>query len=142
MHKCNTDSSSSGGPIMNALNNKVIGIHRGYFKKYNYNYGTLLKYPLIELSKKNELRYEAFSKNKKGEIKIFIVDSKNGYQIIYLPSLSITVKELKNLIETKYFRKEFELVYNGFILEDEEKLDYYDIQENATIIILGIFVAG
>ena len=142
MHKCNTDSGSSGGPIMNALNNKVIGIHRGYFKKYNYNYGTLLKYPLIELSKKNELRYEAFSKNKKGEIKIFIVDSKNGYQIIYLPSLSITVKELKNLIETKYFTKEFQLVYNGCILEDEEKLDYYDIQENATIIIVGIFAAG
>ena len=127
---------------MNALNNKVIGIHRGYFKKYNYNYGTLLKYPLIELSKKNEIRYEAFSKNKKGEIKIFIADPKNRCQIIYLPSLSITVKELKNLIETKYFIKEFELGYDGCRLKDEKKLDYYDIQENATIIIFKEFVGG
>ena len=47
IHVCSTDCGSSGSPILNLKNNKVIGIHKGspdYTK--NFNYGTLLKYPL------------------------------------------------------------------------------------------------
>ena len=32
-HKCNTLSGSSGGPILNLLTNKVIGIHKGFIQK-------------------------------------------------------------------------------------------------------------
>ena len=32
-HKCNTENGSSGGPILNFMNNKVIGIHKGCIKK-------------------------------------------------------------------------------------------------------------
>ena len=36
-HKCNTDYGSSGGPILNAINNKVIGIHKGCIKRFGNN---------------------------------------------------------------------------------------------------------
>ena len=45
-HKCNTLPGSSGGPILNLLTNKVIGIHKGYIQKNNeikYNIGIFLK---------------------------------------------------------------------------------------------------
>ena len=39
-HSCSTDKGSSGSPILNLLNNKVIGIHTG--SEENYNKGTFL----------------------------------------------------------------------------------------------------
>ena len=40
-HKCNTDSGSSGSPILLLKNNKVIGVHYGYPKhNKNFNFGT------------------------------------------------------------------------------------------------------
>ena len=70
MHKCKTAMGSSGAPILNLSTNKVIGIHKSYInstKKDNkencYNLGTLLKYPLIKLNKKND----PFRKNIKKE---------------------------------------------------------------------------
>ena len=51
-HLCNTDFGSSGGPILNKMNNKLLGIHRGYHQTKNinkYNYGTFLKFPLNDL---------------------------------------------------------------------------------------------
>ena len=54
MHKCHTDSGSSGSPILCAATNKVIGIHIGSNRRGGYNYGTFLKFPLNELMNKNE----------------------------------------------------------------------------------------
>jgi len=45
-HLCSTNSGSSGSPILNISNNKVIGIHKE--SKFNYNIGTFLKYPINE----------------------------------------------------------------------------------------------
>ena len=64
MHKCKTTNGSSGSPILNLLTNKVIGIHKSFSKNTNndnnkedcYNLGTLLKYPLIEMKKNNNLK--------------------------------------------------------------------------------------
>ena len=51
-HKCCTLPGSSGGPILNLSTLKVIGLHKGVIKnnvEIQYNIGTLLKFPLIEL---------------------------------------------------------------------------------------------
>ena len=49
-HKCNTEAGSSGSPILNLSNNKVIGIHKSYINREDsFNIGTFLKYPLNEL---------------------------------------------------------------------------------------------
>ena len=52
-HSCSTDNGSSGSPILNSENNKVIGIHKERLNPLNnYNYGTLLKYPLTDFINK------------------------------------------------------------------------------------------
>ena len=51
LHTCSTDPGSSGGPIFNKKNFKVIGIHKGANQKININYGTLLKEPIEEYKK-------------------------------------------------------------------------------------------
>ena len=51
-HKCDTKMSSSGGPILNFSNKKVIGIHREYNDSEKYNIGTILKGPLKILKNK------------------------------------------------------------------------------------------
>ena len=56
-HLCNTKKGSSGGPIINKITNKVIGLHRGYMTigSKSLNIGTFLKFPLNELNKTNEI---------------------------------------------------------------------------------------
>ena len=50
-HLCNTDNGSSGAPILNTATDKIIGIHKGFIQKKQFNIGTFLKFPLDELNK-------------------------------------------------------------------------------------------
>ena len=43
-HYCCTDSGSSGSPIIDLLNNKIIGIHKQGRRDLLINQGTFLKY--------------------------------------------------------------------------------------------------
>ena len=45
-HTCSTEHGSSGSPVLNIANNKVIGIHKKSAKNFNYNIGTCLQFPL------------------------------------------------------------------------------------------------
>ena len=68
-HKCNTENGSSGGPILNLSTNKVIGIHKAFINRKKFNIGTLLKYPLNFLKKKNfssipKIEIESFGEEK------------------------------------------------------------------------------
>ena len=56
IYYCSTDHGSSGSPILNLLNKKIIGIHKQSSINYNYNIGTLLKYPIKEYLNKNEIK--------------------------------------------------------------------------------------
>jgi hypothetical protein len=47
-HYCTTNKGSSGAPIINLENNKVIGIHKASSEKFNFNLGTFLKNPINE----------------------------------------------------------------------------------------------
>ena len=51
-HLCETKTGSSGGPLINILNHKVIGLHKGSKKKKDFNLGTLLKIPIQEFKQK------------------------------------------------------------------------------------------
>ena len=55
LHLCCTDYGSSGSPILNLSNNKIIGIHKESSKKYNFNIGTFLKYPINDFINKIKL---------------------------------------------------------------------------------------
>jgi len=82
-HLCNTEHCSSGSPILNLETNKVIGIHSGtIIKNYEskYNIGILLKYPLNQLNKNNEIKEKKRSiinQIKNNEIKITIEINKD-----------------------------------------------------------------
>lgn len=45
-HTCSTELGSSGSPIINLENNKVIGVHKEASINFNFNIGTFLKFPL------------------------------------------------------------------------------------------------
>ena len=52
-HFCSTETGSSGSPIINLFNNKVIGIHKEGSKIFEFNKGTFLKKPVKEFYKQN-----------------------------------------------------------------------------------------
>ena len=52
-HYCITNNGSSGSPIINLENNKVLGVHKGSSAKSNFNFGFFLKNLINEfISKK------------------------------------------------------------------------------------------
>ena len=57
-HTCSTEHGSSGSPILNLSNNKVIGIHKQATKKFNYNVGTCLQFPLNDFFEMNKKENE------------------------------------------------------------------------------------
>ena len=57
IHYCSTESGSSGSPILNLKNNKVVGIHWGSNIKGQFNYGTFLSYPIIDFINKYKNKY-------------------------------------------------------------------------------------
>ena len=71
-HLCTSDHGSSGGPLISE-DFKVIAIHKGAPKEYNFNCGTLLKEPIIEF--RNQIKN---NKNKENKNKINdIIEEKN-----------------------------------------------------------------
>ena len=78
-HKCNTDTGSSGSPILLLKSNKVIGIHYGSSShNFSFNFGTLILKPILEFQKiSNNLL--VIKKNNKNNIKknISIVGGEN-----------------------------------------------------------------
>ena len=96
-HTCSTENGSSGSPILNLENNKVIAIHKGAgLSDFNFNKGTFLKYPLnnfmeeqnndINESKNSIASINDFSANKNRENKnlskeIYKNYEKNSYLI-------------------------------------------------------------
>ena len=52
IHTCSTEHCSSGSPIINLLNNRVIGIHKKGAKNFVHNIGTCLQFPLNDFFEK------------------------------------------------------------------------------------------
>ena len=116
IHYCCTEHGSSGSPILNVLNNKLIGIHKEGIKNKNYNRGTLLKYPINEYLKKffgiqlDDLNFapEEEDTTKKNEINLTLkIEKKDINQNIYFlnkdnDKFNID-KEYKNSID--YYNK-------------------------------------
>jgi hypothetical protein len=79
-HFCCTEEGSSGSPIVNLRNNKVIGIHIGASKELHYNEGKYLKIPIKHFKeKKYNLKYYL---NNKNENVCFNMQMKNEHNII------------------------------------------------------------
>jgi len=70
-HYCSTQHGSSGSPILNLINNKIIEIHKEAINSRKVNRGTLLKYPINEFinsiynnnMNNNKMNYENMNNN-------------------------------------------------------------------------------
>ena len=123
-HVCNTESGSSGGPILSLESNKIIGIHKGFIKKENnnFNIGTFIKFPLNEINKiNNEIRMKINIKEKDINKEIYYLDNTNG-TYIGVKHYHDNLKELnkyntelyvnnKKVEYKKYFKPEKEGIY-------------------------------
>ena len=115
IHFSSTESGSSGSPILNILNNKVIGIHKETSKIYNFNIGTFLKYPIYEyLNNINIIKKEI----KNNEIKNSEINNNEIKESIGKKSNEINNNELKNN-ELNNKIKNFEI--NDIELKNESK---------------------
>ena len=69
-HTCSTEYGSSGSPIINLENNKVIGVHKEASINFNFNIGTFLKFPLNDF-------LENFKNKNKISNSDFYINTKN-----------------------------------------------------------------
>ena len=123
IHKCSTDNGSSGSPIINLENNKVIGIHKQGSTNFNFNKGTLLKYPLNDFIKK-------YNKNKNN----IIIDEKNINKNNINEDKKITnfnddIKYIKNI---PIIREPFKLT-NGIDLSHKKGFKNFDLPESSRL---------
>ena len=95
-HKCNTDTGSSGSPILLLKSNKVIGIHYGSSShNFSFNFGTLILKPILEFHKiSNNLLVINKNNNIKKNISNIENKNKNEKKIIMLQ------KKRKRLVMT------------------------------------------
>ena len=155
IHKCQTSKGSSGSPILNLLTNKVIGIHKSFSKNTNednkeecYNFGTLLKYPLIEMNKNNNLkkneqnlkiyfkkmygRYENPDKLKNIEPKQINENKKMDRKISNLDSKLQTLKIENKIGEIKEKQeKEHIISFNQKMINIDNNYNNYEHEINA-----------
>ena len=120
-HTCYTEPGSSGSPIMNLLNNKVIGIHKEA-SRFNFNIGSFIKNPINKF-----ILNEGRNKSDKNIINIINNDKK-----ISSNKINELNNKFKNKINLIYFSK-----YGGF-----ESIFGYEFvknnKNNIDLIINGI----
>ena len=132
MHVCSTEKGSSGSPIINLINNKVIGIHKKSDNNNNYNIGLFINYVIDdfinninnnksiikELNKRFNLNLKDNDILEKLNLSFKILDIKkldemriNNLEILYLSNNKIS--DIKVLEKVKFENlKELYLICN------------------------------
>ena len=115
-HHCSTEKGSSGAPIMNLYNHRVIGIHIGNHNYHNYNIGKVINFP----GKDNEIKLILKIRKEDINKEIYFLDNTDYRD-------SKTKKKhyhdnLKELNEknTKLFVNDKECKYSKFIIPSIE----------------------
>ena len=136
-HKCSTKGGSSGSPILNMNNNKIIGIHKEGHKN-NYNRGTFLNYPIKlfieqnidkfnELNKRlnNEINNKEFPYKINNEINNKFKISDNYYfssiDKVNFEEKPINIKEKNEQISDNSELDTITMIYNVRALKEENK---------------------
>ena len=120
-HVCNTGKGSSGSPILDISNNKVVGVHSGFSESGNFNIGTYLKYPINEyLNNKNLIK-------KDNNILIILKIEKKDInkEIYFLNNDNKVLKEL-NELNTQLFINKIEYKYKRYFKPTKEGI--YEIK--------------
>ena len=158
-HSCCTDSGSSGSPILNFENNKIIGIHRGGTNRFNFNYGTLLKILM------DKINFITKKKNTNNIVNKIVINKsnpteeavKNGRSWLYImeqvinsydnekEKSEIKVKKseeeineiVKNKIKEIIFLQKIFLIFNGLTENSKYFVDCIKVWNLALLSIFG-----
>ena len=117
-HTCDSNSGSSGGPIINSLF-QVIGIHKGGdIKGKNFNLGTLLKEPLEQFNKIENNKLIDIKENE--DIKIEKPNNENekkvNDELINIDEIIIQYK-----IENIEYSKDIRIFGDEFVKNNKDK---------------------
>ena len=126
IHVCSTENGTSGSPILNLKNNKVIGKHKGtpdYTK--NFNHGTLLKFPLNDFINKNKIKNDIVNTNKIKNDFNNINEIKNDFN---------NINEIKNDFINK------NKIKNNSTNKNDAKNDFINKNKSKSIIISKIYI--
>ena len=88
-HSCYTEPGSSGSPIINLLNNRVIGIHKKTHSKDNNNIGLFLNYAIEDFI--NFINRNKFIKDLNERFKLNLKESDN------LEILNLSRRKISNI---------------------------------------------
>ena len=122
-HLCCTGKGSSGSPIINLKNNKVIGIHKQSHKVDNYNIGLLLKESINELLNKNNI-LDLSNKNLGNDGIKNLINYKNIKEL----NLSYNnISDIKVLEKIKFEKLETLGLSNNKISKTENELIVYKL---------------
>ena len=117
-HLCSTSGGSSGGPLLNLNNYKVIGVHKGGIEKDKINAGTLIKAPIEEF-------YNNYNNIKKEKKDIYL---QNQIQKEFMNNLSNNMK-FNNPMEPIQFMNQYSNWNNLFpVMNLNLKQNYYQNQ--------------
>ena len=111
-HSCSSQEGSSGGPLLNLLNFKVIGIHKGQNIDNDYNLGTLIK-------KAIENFIYTFDVNKNKNVNIIENINENGNK-----NVNIIENINENIIENN------ENINENINIEEEYDINVNYLNEN------------
>ena len=137
-HTCSTENGSSGSPILNLENNKVIGIHKEGSTIFNFNLGTFLRYPLEDFIEKN-LNKGIKKKEKKVEDD---EDNRinNELNLPKIPDKNIKPSKKKNNnINAEKIKLDSIVIWIDKYLDNEQNKQFVDILESIFELNLGLF---
>ena len=93
-HLCSTKVGSSGGPIINLFNYKVMGVHKGYKNKFNL--GTYLKIGIEEFNKINYPKKNNVILNAQGILPYIDLSSSEWNKIITSSPIDYIINAIKS----------------------------------------------
>ena len=126
-HFCSTCPGSSGSPILNLSNNKVLGIHKEASIHFQYNIGTFLKYPIQDYINiiintiKNEIKIDLTIDKKNVNKNIYFLDNSDytdektnkKHFHDYLSEINESIADLYINNEKLTFKKYFKPIKEG-----------------------------
>ena len=117
-HSCYSYNGSSGSPLLNIENNKVIGIHIGQNRNRNFrNIGKFLTYPIYELNNnKNIIRL--FKNYKDEDFTNLKLISSGSFGEVYS---AYNIEEEKEFCLKKINIEKMKLIYESNNLKDYQK---------------------
>jgi len=130
LHCCSTKPGSSGSTILKISNQKIIGIHKEGKITFEINRGTLLKYPINEYLKKNNIINKNKTKNNEINLTIKIEKEDINKNVYYLDNTNLFfedkynhLKEL-NELNTELFINNVKYKYKKKYFKPEEVGSY------------------